>query len=162
MSSPPVRAILSRVETLEDLPILRDRVERYINAVWWSRLLLLTLLTLGLGVIAMLVYWLGPGRRWTRERTESLRYAIGDRTLEVEAGVWFRQKKSLRIDAIRDVSLHQGPLMRRFGIWSLRVHSVAHSHAIADAQLDGLVDPEGVRKRLLDASRAGDAFASAG
>jgi putative membrane protein len=127
----------------------RDNVARYF---YWTQILIALLLTLwmfGLGAV-LYAYTLGqwlPGRQ-----AGALKYWLDGTTLRVDTGVYFLSRRAIPLDRVTDIVLSQGPLMRRFGIWSIRVQATGPiGQAIMPVVLFGVRDPEEVRDELLAA-----------
>jgi len=66
-------------------------------------------------------------------------------------GVWFRQTGIVPYAKITNIDIIQGPLMRSFGISSLRLQTAGYSgqNATAEIRLNGIEDPEQLRELIL-------------
>lgn len=134
-----------------DFPVQRDAVARY---VYWGTLIVLFFpfaLFCGVGILLALVWILWLGRWLPQRQVEALRYWLDGPTLRIDGGLYFLQRKAIPLDRITDVALIQGPLMRWFGIWSLRVQTAGRGDSVPEASLIGLTEPEKVRDVLLQA-----------
>ena len=67
--------------------------------------------------------------------------------LRVDGGVFFLFRKSIPLERITDVNLVQGPLLRRFGIWAMRIQTAGSSRC--EAILYGVREPEKIRTLIL-------------
>ncbi len=95
---------------------------------------------------------------WYPAHTRSLRYILQADRIVTEQGVWFRARKFIPYSRITDVTVHQGPLERRYGIHRLAIQTAGS--AVAEAVLLGVGDPERIRALLLERKvMSGDAAA---
>jgi len=151
----------------DELKLDRDAVERYVATcatllalpvavflVW--RLDVLTwelpgvFLSLALlGAVALAIRF--AARAYARRSTAALSCRLRDARLEVESGLLFRSRVELQLAGELVVSLQQGPLMKRFGLWELQVqHAQGTLHAPGALRLLGVVEPEALRRRLFE------------
>ena len=134
----------------EEFDVRRDTVERYL---YWQHMLFLvfmTAVTVGIGSVAILVYLLLVGPWFPRRQASALRYALEGTTLRVDSGVVFLARKAIPLDRVTDIVLVQGPLMRHFGLWSLRVQTAGAGSHTPEGILFGVEEPERVRDLLLE------------
>ncbi len=128
----------------------RENVARY---YFFSQLVGLTLLglcTFGLGLILAVVYYFTIGQWLPGRQAGALKYWVDGTTLRVDTGVYFLRRRAIPLDRVTDIVLSQGPLMRHFGIWSIRVEATGPiAQAITPVMLYGLLDPEEVRDELM-------------
>ncbi len=135
----------------EEFDIRRDAVARYL---WWQHVLFvifITAVTVGISSPAILVYLFFLGPWLPRRQASALRYALEGSTLRVDAGVFFLARKAIPLDRVTDIVLVQGPLMRHFGVWSLRVQTAGAGSHVPEGVLLGVEEPERVRDLLLEA-----------
>jgi putative membrane protein len=128
-----------------------DKVTRYTRWATPLMMIIVGIWVWGLGLIAALLYTLFLAWWLPRKQADALRYWLDDDTLFVEQGVYFLTRKAIPVDRITDIAMVQGPLMRRMGIWALRVHTAGTGGASPEATLLGAVQPELVRKEILAA-----------
>jgi membrane protein YdbS with pleckstrin-like domain len=77
-------------------------------------------------------------------------YQIGESEISWQRGVWFRQTGIVPYNRITNIDIIQGPLMRFFGISSLRIQTAGYSaQARAEILLHGIEHPEPLRDRIL-------------
>lgn len=62
-------------------------------------------------------------RAYCRRSHHMFRWRLGPHGLEIHRGIWWRQEIAVPRDRIQHVDIHQGPLMRRFGLAMLIVHT---------------------------------------
>src|SRR5215475_4700635 len=102
------------------------------------RLWLLVAAALLIGV-AVAWAWILIGRNW-----RSWGYAERDDDLLITHGVLFRKLVVVPYGRMQFVDVTAGPLARRFGLATLRLHTAA---AATDATIPGLTDDEAARLR---------------
>lgn len=109
---------------------------------------LLPVLSLFLLPLAPFVYFFT--RYQQRRFYETLEILLTTRELVVRRGVWFKEEKTIPLEKITDVALLEGPLMRAFGIKSLRVETAGQIGAGAGlVNLVGVENPEAFRDDIL-------------
>ena len=79
----------------------------------------------------------------------ALRYWLEGTTLRIDEGVLVRQRKSIPLDRITDLTLVQGPLLRLCGIWTLEIQTAGSAQQLPEGKLYGLVDPQAVRDTIM-------------
>ncbi len=112
----------------------------------------LALLVLVVGTfVGAIATWRLPDlryRHWT--------YEVGELALELHHGVVMRTESAVPYFRVQHVDTEQGPIDRRFGLASLKLHTAS---AATDAKLPGLAvdDAEALRRTILERAGAGDA-----
>ncbi len=103
-----------------------------------------------ISIPVMPLWWLF-GRRFHRRQYESLRCELTARTLNVRRGVLLRVQQSIPLDKITDLALHEGPILRHFGLCSLSIETAGGGQpgTTGQARLPGLVGAEAFRDRVL-------------
>ncbi len=92
---------------------------------YWGVLLALVATVIG---IAAVPFWvLGLGQWRSRRYFESLSCVLTERTLEFGKGFFFRVEKTVPLDRIQDLTVKEGPLLRAFGLCTLRVETAGQS-----------------------------------
>ena len=81
------------------------------------------------------------------------RIAVGDLGLEYRRGVWWRKTTIIPRSRVQHTDVSQGPVMRRFGLGKLVVHTAGTRNAIVEIQGLALDEAERIRDRLLDRTR---------
>ena len=95
---------------------------------------------------------LSPAGGLPRKQADALRYRLEGSVLQVDEGVYFLRRRTIPLDRITDLMLFQGPFLRHFGLWELRIQTAgAGSPGIPEAILIGLYTPEQTRLELLRA-----------
>jgi len=148
-----------------DFEINRDAVERYFR-MGQTGMFLLILSMLGspvilarivnegdyfafiyVGIIPTLVYYFTFAGWLCSRQAKNLRYRLDGNVLRAEGGVFFLFRKSIPLERITDVALVQGPLLRFFGIWAMRIQTAGSAQC--EATLYGVCEPEKVRELIL-------------
>lgn len=163
------------LEQGDELQVDREAVARYLTAcatlfvlpvalflVWRLDVLTWELpgVFLSLALLGSIVLVIRFGARsYARRAAAALSYRLHGARLEVESGLLFRSRVELQLGGELVVSLGQGPLMKRFGLWELRVQ---HAQRAVNSQdgptLLGVADAEALRRRLFEiAERVGAA-----
>jgi hypothetical protein len=83
-------------------------------------------------------------------------YRLGEEAIELDHGVAFRTRSVVPYFRVQHVDTAQGPIDRRLGLISLKIHTAS---AASDAVLPGLAESDATRVRsiVLDRAGAGDA-----
>ncbi|HDR74012.1 MAG TPA: PH domain-containing protein [Methanoculleus sp.] len=89
-------------------------------------------------------------------------YRLSGDEISWRRGVWFRRTGIVPYSRITNVDIVQGPVMRRFGISSLKIQTAGYSaQAQAELSLEGIEEPEELREVIMEFVRgtknAGDA-----
>jgi membrane protein YdbS with pleckstrin-like domain len=94
-------------------------------------------------------------------QAHNLRYRLEATTLRADGGVFFLFRKSIPLERITDIALVQGPLLRFFDIWAMRIQTAGSAQC--EATLYGVCEPEKIRELILSqrqriyGEKAGDA-----
>lgn len=102
------------------------------------------------GILALPV-WAVAGWWWSNRYWEELECELGERTLSIGYGIWFRTEKSIPLEQIQDVSVRHGPLLNWLGLTKLKVETAGQgSSEQAAGNLVGIVEPIAFRDRVLE------------
>jgi putative membrane protein len=114
----------------------------------------------GLGLIAVMVFtipliplWLlGVGQALCRRHYESLEAELCDRNLNIRKGFLVRVQKTVPLEKITDLALHEGPILRWLGLCSLKVETAGGGGAsnMGQVSLPGVVDAIAFRDAVLN------------
>ncbi len=102
--------------------------------------------------IPLLPFWAFIGPWWVRRHFAALGCVLTERSVVVRKGVFFRKEVTIPLDKIQDVSLRDGPILRRFGLVSLRIETAGQSTTAtgtSEADLVGLTDARDFREQTL-------------
>ncbi len=87
-----------------------------------------------MGLVICLLAW--SGHVYPRLSFQNARWRLTASGLEIHRGVWWRSQIGIPLSRVQHTDVQQGPLLRRFGIATLIVHTAGtESPAI---QLEGL------------------------
>ena len=113
--------------------------------------MLLILIVSLVGIPLAPIWLLGWGQWWAKRRYENLRCILYERSLVVKRGVVFKSEKTIPLDKIQDLTVREGPLLRAFGLRSLKIETAGQSspQGQADANIVGVVDPREFRDKVL-------------
>ncbi len=121
------------------------RLRSYIN---YSVVALCTITIVGL---LILPFWLFFGRRYLDRYFDNLECKLTSRSLQFKKGVWFHQERTIPLDKIQDLTFSEGPILRKFGLSTLKVETAGQSaYSEADLSLTGIVEAHKFRARVLD------------
>jgi putative membrane protein len=129
--------------------------EKLVTYCIWQSLLPCVILVLLFGIGLLLAVLVFPFAAWYYPRwVKVLRYCLDDKALRVEQGLLFRSRKTIPLDKITDLELVQGPLLRYFGMWTIKIQTASTASQLPEATLLGLVNPDQVREEILAAKTA--------
>ncbi len=134
----------------EDKALLEAEFETKLKTYWFLQVLLGLVVSI-IGIPVALFWVLGWGQWWTKRRFENLRCILYERSLVVKRGVLFKVEKTIPLDKIQDLTVREGPLLRAFGLRSLKIETAGQSspQGQADANMVGVVDPRDFRDQVL-------------
>jgi putative membrane protein len=101
--------------------------------------------------ILLIPFWLLLSRWYGSEYMRRLSARLTTRALEIRKGVFFRSESTIPLNRITDVRLHDGPVMRYFGLRGLRLETAGQAGQTAGSEGDlvGVVDAVEFRDRIL-------------
>jgi membrane protein YdbS with pleckstrin-like domain len=111
--------------------------------------LVLVFMLIGIPCVIITPFFL-VGRWLCPQKAHNLRYRLEGSTLRVDDGVFFLSRKSIPLERISDVALAQGPLLRYYGIWAVRIQTTGSA---CEATLYGVREPEKIRELILSHRR---------
>jgi len=144
----------------KEINIDREKITSYYSyrGVWiglWCCLPLVCMafaLPVLFGLLLILaVIWIAIGCLFLPKWAEALRYSFDDKALRVEKGLIFKSRKTIPFDKITDMELIQGPLLRAFDMWNIKIQTASTGSQIPEATLVGVINPEQVREEILAA-----------
>ena len=128
---------------------IREEFERrLIPYTRWMVSGYLTITGVGILLIPVWLLWSIP---YAPKGMARLAARLTANSLEISRGVYNRTDVTIPLDRITDVSFHQNPLMRAFGLQGIRVETAGQSGSSASAEgnLVGIVDAEEFRDAIL-------------
>lgn len=132
-----------------EFEIDREAVFRYLRTLVTLIMVLAGVWALGAGLVLGLLWYLAIGPWVHRRQVEALRYRLDGATLRIDSGFIFLQRKSIPLDRVTDVVLVQGPLMRHFGVWQLRIQTAGTGQQLPEGAMLGVPDPEAARDLIM-------------
>ncbi|HEU4431030.1 MAG TPA: PH domain-containing protein, partial [Myxococcota bacterium] len=102
--------------------------------------------------ILLLPFWvLGLGQWYARESIRRTYCALGERSIDVRQGIFFRSEAHIPLDKVTDLKVYQGPLMRWLGIHGLRIETAGQGTPAqsSEGQLIGVKDALMFRNRVV-------------
>ena len=122
-----------------------DKVKQYLfwTVMWVSAV---TVVGIPLLPIIAIIYWAWYAPRYREFHTLELT----ETGVTSKRGVVFRSQTNVPLDRITDVAVHQGPLMRTFGVYKVTVESAGQTQLQGAANIIGVVDPYDFRDAVLE------------
>lgn len=101
--------------------------------------------------IPIIPFWLVLGMPFHRKQYQALSAVLTRRSLKIEGGVLVKVQKSVPLDKITDLALNEGPILRHFGLCSLKVETAGGGQGTATghAALVGVKDAIAFRDQVL-------------
>ena len=101
--------------------------------------------------VLLIPFWLPFSRWYYPEYLRRLSMRLTTQAVEIRKGVFFRKEITIPLNRITDVRLHDGPLMRWYGLRGLRVETAgqAGQNAGSEGDLIGIIDAPEVRNAIL-------------
>lgn len=102
--------------------------------------------------IPIFLIWLFVGPIYFERYLQRMGATLTDRSLKIRKGIFFRVEKTIPLDKITDLALHQGPLMRYMGLEGLKVETAGQSAGPGESLvgLVGIVELQAFRDAVLD------------
>ena len=114
--------------------------------------------------MVLIPFWLLFCRWYYPQYLRRISAQLTSQALIVKKGVFFRKESTIPLNRITDVRLHDGPLMRHYGLRGLKVETAGQAGQAASSEGDlvGVVAPVELRdailtqrQRVLDAEHHG-------
>jgi putative membrane protein len=121
------------------------------KAYWFLQMLLIFLVTVA-GIV-LIPFWLaGWGAWYCRRYFDNLHCFLGERSLMVGRGIFFRVEKTIPLDKIQDMTLREGPLLKHFGLLTLQIETAGQgsTQGASEAKLVGIKKAREFRDQVLD------------
>ena len=121
------------------------------NITGWSRVIVSGYLAISLVGILLIPFWLIVSYWYGAEYLRRVSARLTDQAVEIRIGVLFRKESTIPLNRITDVRLHDGPVMRHYGLRGLKIETAGMSgeSASSEGNLVGIVDAEGFRNAVL-------------
>ncbi len=123
--------------------IRRDRLAKYAKVIC---------LIVGLLVPGWLLWLLGVGKA-VKNWAQSLEYRMDDESLSVSScfslwGLTSRHEKCIPLAKITDITLAQGPVLSKMGLWVLYIQTAGTGQPRAEATLYALEKPHEAKEQI--------------
>lgn len=130
--------------------LLREvRFEDKLRAYWYLQGMLICAATV-IGIVILPIWLLGLGQLYVRRRFEVLKCELYERKLVVKRGIFFKVEKTIPLDKIQDLTVKEGPLLRKLGLRSLKIETAGQgTPGASEADLIGIVNPLDFRDEVL-------------
>ncbi|MBE3070505.1 MAG: PH domain-containing protein [Planctomycetes bacterium] len=132
-----------------EFEIDREKVCKYLLVTTSLVIGVATLPMCGLGLVLAPLWYLTIGRWVAGRQAAALRYWLDGTTLRINEGFVFLRRKAIPLDRVTDIAMAQGPLLRHFGMWAMKVQTAGTGQQMPEGQLHGVVDPEAARDLIL-------------
>ena len=121
------------------------------SALGYWRVLVSLCMVISIVGIPFIPFWLLYSLWFGPKYFDGLSARLTTQALELRKGVFTRSESTVPLNRITDLRLHQGPLMRRFGLYGLKVETAGQSgpHASSEGNLLGVVDAAAFRNAIL-------------
>ncbi len=135
--------------TDNDKLLTAARFEDKLRTYWYLQVVLISVATV-IGIVTLPIWLLGLGQWYVRRSFEALKCELHERTLVVKRGIFFKVEKTIPLDKIQDLTVKEGPLLRRLGLRSLKIETAGQgTPGSSEADLIGIVNPLDFRDEVL-------------
>lgn len=102
--------------------------------------------------IPLIPVWAIIGMAVHKKQYESLGCDLTERSLNIRRGFIFKVQKSIPLDKITDLAVNEGPVLRYFGLCSLKIETAGggQGNSMGKAALPGVVAALEFRDKVLD------------
>ena len=117
----------------------------------WVRVLGVGVLCITVVGILLIPFWLVISLWYGPEYLRRVSARLTTNAVEIKIGVFFRKESTIPLNRITDVRLHDGPLMRHYGLRGLKVETAGSSgqDSGSEGNLIGVIDAEAFRDAVL-------------
>ena len=102
--------------------------------------------------IPFILLWIIPFilTKYEKRYFESHSLTLTDVGVTIKRGVWDRSETNIPLDRITDVTIAQGPIMRRYGMYRITVETAGQTKLAGAANLVGVIDSHEFRRQVLE------------
>jgi len=116
----------------------------YLPLIWFGEAFIAVLF--GIPILAVIAFT----SVWIPWYYASIGYRLTHTEMTWRRGVWFRRTGIVPYNRITNVDIVQGPLMRFFGVSTLKVQTAGYSgQAVPEIRIDGIEHPEDLRDTIM-------------
>ena len=121
------------------------------NIVGWGRIVISGYLIITVVGILLLPFWWVLSYWYGAEYLRRVSAKLTTNAVEIKIGVFFRKESTIPLNRITDVRLHDGPVMRHYGLRGLKVETAGASgqDSSSEGNLIGVIDAEAFRNAVL-------------
>ena len=121
------------------------------NITGWGRVVISGYLFITVVGILLIPFWLPISYWYGAEYLRRVSARLTTNALEIRIGVFFRKESTIPLNRITDVRLHDGPVMRHYGLRGLKVETAGASgqDSGSEGNLIGVIDAEEFRNAIL-------------
>ncbi len=122
------------------------------NFASWNRVVISGYLFISVVGILLIPFWWALSFWYGAEYLRRLSARLTTNALEVKKGVFFRKESTIPLNRITDLRLHDGPVMRHYGLRGLKVETAgsAGQEASSEGDLIGVIEAEEFRNAVLE------------
>ena len=121
------------------------------NIASWGRVVISGYLFITVVGILLIPFWWVVSFWYGAEYLRRVSARLTTNALEIRIGVFFRKESTIPLNRITDVRLHDGPVMRHYGLRGLKVETAGASgqDSGSEGNLIGVIDAEAFRNAVL-------------
>ena len=121
------------------------------NIAAWGRVVISGYLCITVVGILLIPFWWAVSFWYGAEYLRRVSARLTTNALEIRIGVFFRKESTIPLNRITDVRLHDGPVMRHYGLRGLKVETAGASgqDSGSEGNLIGVIDAEAFRNAVL-------------
>ena len=121
------------------------------NFTSWGRVVISGYLFISVVGILLIPFWWAVSFWYGAEYLRRVSARLTTNALEIRMGVFFRKESTIPLNRITDLRLHDGPVMRHYGLRGLKVETAGASgqDSGSEGNLIGVIDAESFRNAVL-------------
>ena len=121
------------------------------NIIGWGRIVISGYLFISVVGILLIPFWWAVSFWYGAEYLRRVSARLTTNALEIKIGVFFRKESTIPLNRITDLRLHDGPVMRHYGLRGLKVETAGMSgqDSGSEGNLIGVIDAEDFRNAVL-------------
>ena len=121
------------------------------NFTSWGRVVISGYLCITVVGILLIPFWWAISFWYGAEYLRRVSAKLTTNALEIRTGVFFRKESTIPLNRITDLRLHDGPVMRHYGLRGLKVETAGGGgqDTGSEGNLIGVIDAEAFRNAVL-------------
>jgi putative membrane protein len=118
----------------------------------WARIVICGYLCISVVGILLIPFWWLVSYWYGAEYLRRVSARLTTNAVEIRIGVFFRKESTIPLNRITDVRLHDGPVMRHYGLRGVKVETAGSSgqYSSSEGNLVGVIDAEDFRNAVLE------------